>query len=223
MRDADPTGNGIMYVYVNDILISKKTVKQGDYEIDVSEYLNSGTNKIEFKVQDAYSTIKNLIGNITAVSLKLTSSFEDDISYTGLITYTYVPIGDTTKTVHFVVDGIDIGQDTVKTTDEQCTYMIPAQSHGAHTLEVYFTAVLDDDIVESNHLKYDLICYVAGNTTPIIASTFPSSSEREQYVAFNIRYRVATPTADGGMQNTSIVTLTVDGQPFGDPLSVGME
>ena len=217
MRETEPTGNGTMYVYVNDTLISKKSIKQGDYEIDVSANLVSGNNKVEFKVVDAYSTTKNLIGNITAVSLKLTSSFEDDISYTGLITYTYVPIGDILKTVHFIVDGRDIGQDQVRTTSEQCTKVLPAMSHGAHTLKVYFTAILDDDIVKSNELNYDLICYEAGNQTPIIASTFPAQSEQEQYVAFNIRYRAYTP----GM-NMSSVQLYVDGQPAGDPLSVDM-
>ena len=216
-RDGDPTGNGTMYVYVNDTLISKKSIKQGDYEIDVSANLISGANKIEFKVIDAYNTTKNLIGNITAVSLKLTSTFEDDISYTGLITYTYIPIGDVLKTVHFLVDGRDIGQEQVRTTGEQCTKTIPAQRHGAHTLEVYFTAILDDDLVESNHLKYDLICYEIGNNTPIIASTFPEQSEQEQYVAFNIRYRVYTPG-----YNTSQVSLLINGQPIGEPLTVDM-
>ena len=217
MRDADPTGNGTMYVYVNDTLISKKTVKQGEYEIDISAYLNSGANKVEFKVIDAYSTVKNLIGTITAVALRLTSSFEDDISYTGLITYTYVPVGDVLKYVHFEIDGTEIGVDQVRTTGEQCTKVLPAQTHGSHVLHVYFTAELDGDFVESNHLYYDLICYVAGNRTPIIASTFDAQSEQEQYVAFSIKYRVYTPG-----KNTSVVNLIADGQPIGNALNVDM-
>ena len=217
-RDGDVTGNGTMYVYVNDALVSKQSVKQGDFSYDVTNYLKSGSNKVEFRVVDTYSSAKNIIGNINAVSLRLTSSFEDDVSYTGNITYTYVPIGDVLKTVHFIVDGEDIGQEEIKTTGEQCTKMLRAMSHGAHTLEVYFTAVLGEDIVRSNTLKYDLICYQKGNPTPIIASTFPSESENEQYVAFNIRYRVYTPG-----KNTSSTELFIDGQSIGDPLAVGME
>jgi len=216
-RDGDPTGNGTMLVYVNDVLVAKKSVPQGDYECDISAYLKSGSNKVEFKVTDTYSTTKNIIGNINAVSLKLTSAFEDDVSYTGFITYTYVPIGDVAKTVHFIVDGREIGQDVIKTTGEQCTKIIPAQAHGAHTLSVYFTAVLGEDLVTSNVLNYDLICYVAGNQTPIIASTFPSESEQEQYVAFNIRYRVYTP----GLNNSTVIQY-IDGETIGDPLSVDM-
>lgn len=87
MRDDKPTGAGTMYLYINDVLVSKKAVKQGEVRYDITEYISSGENKIEFKVTDAYSTSKNLIGNLTGVSLKLTSTFEDDVSYSGDITY----------------------------------------------------------------------------------------------------------------------------------------
>lgn len=203
-----------MLLYINDELVSKKAVKQGQIDYDVSAYLKSGDNKIEFKVTDAYSSSTNLIGNITGVSLKLTSSFEDDVSYTGDITYTYTPIGDVKKTVHFIVDGEDVGTDTIKTTGEQCTHMLKAMSHGAHTLQVYFTATLDGEEVSSNTLKYDLITYESGNTTPIIASTFDAESEQEQYVSFNIPYRVYTPG-----KNTSTVYLYINGEQQGNPLS----
>jgi len=219
-RDEDPTGNGTMFVYVNDILVEKKNTKQGLYECNVSNYLISGANKIEFKIQDAYSTTKNLIGTINAVSLKLTSKFEDDTILTGLFTYTYIPVGDVLKLVHFIVDGVEIGVDQVRTSNEQCTRVFQPMSHGSHTLEVYFTAEIDGDFAESNHLKYDLIAAAYGNTTPIIASTFPAQSEQEQYVAYNIKYRVYTPTADGGHKNTSIVKLFIDGQQVGSDLSV---
>ena len=213
-RAGKPTGAGTMYLYINDELVSKKAVKQGQVDYDISQYLKSGENKIEFKVTDAYSTSANLIGNITGVSLKLTSSFEDDVSYTGDITYTYTPVGDISKTVYFIVDGIQVGKDIIKTTGEQCTHMLKAMSHGAHTLQVYFTAVLDGEEVSSNILKYDLITYESGNYTPIIASTFDAESEQEQYVSFNIPYRVYTPG-----KNTSTVYLYINGEQQGDPLN----
>lgn len=214
-RDGSATGSGTMYLYINDELVSKKAVKQGQIDYDITEYIISGENKIEFKVVDAYSTSKNLIGNITGVSLKLTSTFEDDISYTGDITYIYTPVGDVAKTVHFVMDGVDIAQAVVRSTGEQQTQVLPAQSHGAHTLQVYFVATLDGEEVQSNVLKYDLICYVAGNKTPIIASTYDATSENEQYVALSIPYRVYTPG-----KNYSTVYLYIDGEQSGDPLSV---
>lgn len=213
-RAGSPTGAGTMYLYINDNLVSKKAVKQGQIDYDITEYLVSGENKIEFKVTDAYSTSANIIGNVTGVSLKLTSAFEDDVSYTGDITYTYTPIGDISKTVHFIVDNVEVGQDIVKTTGEQCTHILKAMSHGAHTLQVYFVATLDGQEVNSNILKYDLITYESGNYTPIIASTFDAESEQEQYVSFNIPYRVYTPG-----KNTSVVYLYVNGVQEGEPLT----
>lgn len=214
LRAGKPTGAGTMLLYINDELVSKKAVKQGQIDYDITQYLKSGDNKIEFKVTDAYSSSTNIIGNVTGVSLKLTSSFEDDVSYTGDITYTYTPIGDVTKIVHFIVDGVDVGTDTVKTTGEQRTRMLKAMSHGAHTLEVYFVATLDGEEVRSNTLKYDLITYTAGNSTPIIASTFDAESEQEQYVSFSIPFRVYTPG-----KNTSTVYMYINGERQGEPLS----
>lgn len=206
-----------MYLYINDVLVSKKAVKQGEIRYDITEYISSGENKIEFKVTDAYSTSKNLIGNITGVSLKLTSTFEDDVSYSGDITYIYTPIGDVAKTVHFIVDGEDTGTDVVRSTGEQQTHMLKALSHGAHTLSVYFTAILDGEEVRSNTLNYDLICYEAGNRTPIIASTFPAESTKEQYVSLAIRFRVYTPG-----KNNSTVYEYIDGKQQGSALTVDM-
>ena len=214
-RDGKATGAGTMFLYINDTLVSKKAVKQGRLDYDVTDYLVSGENKVEFKVTDAYSTSTNLIGNITGVTLQLNSSFNDSVSYTGKITYTYTPIGDVAKTVHFVVDDVDIGTTVVKTSGELCNYSIPAQSHGAHSLKVYFTALLDGEIVSSNTLKYDLICYESGVKTPIIASTFDETIDRTQYVGFNIPYRVYTPG-----RNTSSVNLYVNGEKQGSTLSV---
>jgi hypothetical protein len=214
LRAGKPTGAGTMLLYINDELVSKKAVKQGQIDYDITQYLKSGDNKIEFKITDAYSSSTNIIGNVTGVSLKLTSSFEDDVSYTGDITYTYIPVGDVTKIVHFVVDGEEVGTDTVKTTGEQRTRMLKAMSHGAHTLEVYFVATLDGEEVKSNTLKYDLITYTAGNSTPIIASTFDAESEQEQYVSFSIPFRVYTPG-----KNTSTVYMYINGEQQGEPLS----
>lgn len=88
-------------------------------------------------------------------------------------------------------------------------------THGSHTLKVYFTCEIDGEEVRSNELYYDIIYYKPGNLTPIIASTFISPAEKEQYVAFNIKYRVYTPeavlsTVDLYVDSVKNKTLTVD-------------
>lgn len=111
-------------------------IAQGLVTTDVSEYLSAGSNAIQLQVMDSYgnSRVKNF--NVTVVELSLTSSFDDSTVQNGILAFPYTPYGAVTKTVHFVLDGVE--QETVSTsiTGRQQTYIIPAQSHGAHTLLV---------------------------------------------------------------------------------------
>jgi len=218
LRDTEPTGRGDVYVYVDGKLVVNGKYNQGIVTFDLTQFIVAGNNKIEVRVVDAYSTVKNLIGSVNGVTLRLTSNFEDDISYTGDVTFTYTPIGSIRKTIYFIVDGIPCGAPEVtEKTNEQLTRLLPKAvlTHGSHTLRVYFEAELDGETVRSNELFYDLICYEAGNNTPIIASPFDASVEQEQYVSFNVRYRVYTPG-----KNTSTVILQIDGVDQ-EPITVG--
>lgn len=190
-EDKEPTGAGTIYVSVNGkqaLVLSNK--EQGIVELNLSEYLTAGSNSIQIRILDAYGTIGTLVRTITAVDLKLTSSFDSTSNYPGDINYTYIPYGNVLKTVHFIIDGEEASEtQSVRTTGESQTYKITGLTHGSHTLEVYFTANINGETISSNSLFYDLVCYEKGNTTPIIVSTF-RDFEQEQYLAFNIPYRV---------------------------------
>lgn len=208
-RDEIVTGRGTLYAYVNGKLIETKAAAQGLVTFDISSAIISGENKVEIRVVDAYSTTKNYIAVISGIALHLASNFEDDISYTGDVTFTYVPTGNIRKEVYFILDGRQYGApEIVESSGEQWSKLLPANllRHGSHTLEVYFTCMLDGVEVKSNSLYYDLICYEAGNNTPIVASAFQESVVREQYVSFVVKYRVVTPN-----KNTSEVYLITDG------------
>ena len=186
----EPTGDGTFYVSVNDkqvLVLPNKS--QGVVELDLSNYLIAGANNIQIKVLDAYGTTGTLVRTTNAVTLELKSSFNEALNFKNFINYTYIPYGDVEKTVYFIVDGKENGTQVVNSTGEQQTYRIEGLSHGSHTLEVYFTAVINGELVTSNRLFYDLVYYVEGNATPIIVSTF-TDLEQEQYIAFNIPYRV---------------------------------
>lgn len=208
-RDGTPTGRGTVYAYVNEKLIETRTAAQGLLTFDITEYIISGENKVEIRIVDTYSNTKNLIDIVSGVTLKLASNFEDSLSYTGDVTFTYIPTGSITKYVYFFIDGTQYGDpEVVESSGEQWTKILPRNllRHGSHTLEVYFTCTLDGKEVKSNTLYYDLICYEPGNRTPIIASPFIDTVEQEQYVSFVVRYRVFTPG-----KNTSEVYLVTDG------------
>jgi hypothetical protein len=214
IEDGISTGNGSLRVSVNGSTKVSREVAQGNVSVDVGKYLIAGENKVDVTVTDIYGGTKTLAFTINSVSVRISSYFNDKTAYTGAIPFSYTPVGAIEKTMHYLVDGKEIGTETVTASGNEQTYSIPAQSHGSHTLEVYFTGSVDGQAVESNHLFYDIICTVSGNTTPIITTTFRSGSIK-QYGTAAIQYIVYSPSTlnssitlkDG---NTTVAELTVD-------------
>lgn len=207
LLDGISTGKGQLQVYVAESMKTTLSVEQGDISVDVSGWLSSGSNSVRLAVTDAYGNVQSLIFTIEVVSLILKSTFDGSPAYSGNISYYYVPVGAAQKTVHFLLDGEEIGTEVVTVSNQQQDFIIPAQPHGSHTFEVYFTARIGDADVESNSLYYDLICTEYGNATPIIASTFRAESV-EQFDTFVVPYRVYDP-----MRLTTSVILSEDGKP----------
>ena len=197
------TGPGVMKITNNGTEKHVATVEQGAIDdMDISAYINAGSNSINITITDAYGNSRTIAFVITAVALSLTSEFDNTIPYTGSFNYIYTPTGSTAKTVHFVLDGAELPTVMVTTSGRQQTQRIPAQTHGSHTLEVYFDAVIDGQTVQSNKLFYDIICLEEGNTTPVIATDF-NGKTAEQYDSIVIPYRVYDPTS-----MTAAITLS---------------
>lgn len=214
VEDEIPTGNGVLKVTVNGIVKTTREVEQGDVSVDVGKYLALGTNDISVTLSDVYGKSRTIKFTVTTVSVSISSYFDDTKAYTGEIPFRYTPVGAIEKTVIFLVDGIEVGTKTVTASNREQSYTIPAQEHGSHSIEVYFTGDIDGQAVESNHLYYDVICYEDGNTTPIITTSFNAESVK-QYGTAVIPYIVYTPNAltssiqlkDG---DTVVSNLTVD-------------
>ncbi len=208
-KDESPTGPGVAKVSIDGItIISRENTGQGIVSFDITEYISSmevGTHKVEVKLTDVYNNSARSISTITTVSISLESTFNPNRVLTGSFNYTYTPNGTIEKKVYFVLDGKAIGTDIVKTSGEQQSHKFTGWTHGSHILEVYFTCVLDGNIVSSNILRYDLMYEVKGNKTPIITSIFTETSE-EQETSFSIPYRVYTPN-----HNKSDIVLLING------------
>lgn len=194
IEDGIATGNGILKITVNNAVKATKDVTQGDVSINVGNYLAAGSNTVKFTISDVYGNSRTINYGVSAISLSISSSFDDTSAYNGAIAYTYTPVGDVSKLVHFIMDGTEIGTATVETSGRQQTFNIPAQSHNNHVFEVYFEAEVDGTTVESNKLYHDIICITDSGTDTIIASNF-NASEIQQYAAVSIPYRVYTPNA----------------------------
>lgn len=135
------------------------------------------------------------------MEVSLTSSLDVSQPITGEFTFRYTPIGTATKVIHFLVDTVEIATYTTTLSNRELSQIIPAQTHGSHVLEVYITATVNESNIESAHSYFDLICIVDGNNTPIITSSFRTSSIK-QFTTINIPFYVYTPNL-----TSSTVTL----------------
>lgn len=186
------TGNGILTLSVGGTVKTAYEIKQGKNTVNVGKYLTAGLCKVSIEITDSYGNTRLLNYSITSVAVGLTSYFDGSIAYTGDISFPYTPTGAVSKTVYFLVDGKQVGTAVITASGREQTYTIPAQSHGSHTLEVYFVADIEGHSVESNRLFYDIITYENGRTEPIISVPLGDITVK-QYSTVAIPYVVYTP------------------------------
>lgn len=205
LEDEMPTGNGVMKVTVNGIVKAMLDIPQGAVTADLGPYLSVGSNAVRIQVSDAYDNSRTINFNINAIEASMSSTFDSGTAFDGIITFTYVPVGAISKTVHILLDGKEIATVTTTSSGRQMSYTIPAQKHGAHTLEAYFDATVNGQTIESNHLYYEIICVESLNTTPIIATSFQNGTVA-QYTTLAIPFTVYDPA-----NLTTEVELSVNG------------
>ena len=214
LEDEISTGPGMLTIIVNGSTKAVRTVQQGDVTLDVSTFLNTGANTVKMKITDIYDNSRTINYSVTLMALTLASTFDTSTPFTGDIDFTFIPTGNVSKLIHFIVDGTQIGTLTTSVSGRQVSYIIPAQTHGAHSLRVYFQAEVEGQTVLSNQLYYDMICTVNGNTTPIIASDYNTPTVA-QYASIPINFYVYDPSninasVELRVNGRAISTQTVD-------------
>lgn len=211
-----PTGVGSLKVIVNNAIRSTLNVQQGAVTVNVGEYLNAGTNTVRLTITDLYGNSRSLVYTVTSINVSVRSGFDTSMVYTEPFIFPYTPVGSVEKTVHVKLDGVEQETFTTSVSNRQLSYIIPAQSHGGHSIELWFTATVDNETVESNHLYYEYIYAVAGDTTPIIVSNYNAASVT-QYSTVPIPYRVYDPATQ-----QTVVTI-YEGETPKSTLTVGRE
>lgn len=200
-------GPGIGKIIVNDVTRETFTVDQGENIRDVTPFLSPGTNTVKVQVENSESVRKTLSYTITVAAAYITSAFDVSAPFTGEIPFIYTPTGLADKTVHFELDGTEIGTSLVTVSGRQQTYKIPAQSHGSHILRVWFDCVIEGAPVTSNVISFVFICTEEGKTDPIIAVVPKSIDSVEQYTNIVTKYRVYNPSS-----LTAVITLEANGE-----------
>lgn len=201
--DESDDGSGIGTVTVNGATVASISIPQGENTLDVSSYLTAGTNTVKIKVENSEGTSRTLSYTVIVVELSIASNFDDSLIYSDAITFKYTPYGSVDKTVNFFVDGEAAGTESVSSSGRQLTKIFPAMSHGAHTIKVYATAIMDGNTITSNILTYDIVCIQNGQTSVIIASSYTKETATQGELV-TIPFMVYDPSSQ-----TSTVTLTI--------------
>lgn len=210
IEDEMPTGAGTMIVTVNSVVRHSQNIDQGDVSVNVSDFLSPGANTVKVRISDIYGNARTINFNITLIALSISSTFDPTIIYEGAIAFPYTPVGAAPKTVHFILDGSEIGTHDTSVSGRQITFNIPRQSHGGHTLRVYFDATVGSEIVRSNELYYEFISVVSGSSTVIITSSYGASSV-QQYTSIILPYMVYDPAA---LTADVTISVSLDNEEF---------
>lgn len=191
--DEVPTGTGVLTVTIGGATVIRRTnVPQGEVTVDVGPYLGLGSNNVRVVIQDAYQKTTYRVFDIYTVMFSLSSSFDQTLIRRSSFELRLTPSGrvdrGTSKTIYISLDG-RTPQTLTAASDTELSFTVPAQSHGAHTIEAWFEGTLNTETLESNHLHFNYM-YVVNNSTEPIAMLLYSNTTLAQYSQNTLYYRV---------------------------------
>lgn len=196
-------GPGVGTITVGGVRKAAFSAKQGENEVDVTSYLAAGSNTVKIKVENSEGAAKTLSYTVTVVSIGLTTNFDTLASYSGAVEFAYTLSGTGTKTMYFVMDGIEIGTAEVKTNGRSQSFTIPEQKYGGHLFSCYGEIEIDGVMVQSNVVTLGMIWTDPNATVPAIAVTCNAvSATQGETLVFP--FIVHDPTSE-----TTAVTLSV--------------
>lgn len=195
----DTNLDGVASWKVGNRVVATEDVSTGEHEFDLTEYVTVGDNKVVLTITHATGAVATKAWTVKIVDVRMESKFDDTKTNpaNSPVTFTFTPYGGVAKTVHFLLDGEEIGtkSSSAAAAGLSDSFSIPAHEHGSHLFEAYLTADINGKTVESNHIIKDIIWYDASVGTPVIGCTQQEITVR-QYEATNIVYTVYDPSTE---------------------------
>ena len=184
---------------VGNRIVATEEVATGECEFDLTDYVTVGDNKVVLTITHATGAVATKAWTVKVVDVRLETTFDDKKTNVAneSVVFAFTPYGGVNKTIHFLLDGKEIGTKTsaAAAAGLSDSYTIPAQTHGTHLFEIYMTADINGKTVESNHIVKDIIWYDSSSTVPVIGCTQQEFTVR-QYEAINIKYTVYDPSTE---------------------------
>ena len=196
-------GPGVGTLTVNGARKATLTIPQGENTLDISQYLVSGSNTVKIKVENSEGLSRTISYTVTVVALTMATSFDDMATYTGAVVFNYTVTGTGTKTVHFLMDGVEFGSEEVTSSGRSRSYTVPAQAVGAHILTAYAEVTSNGVTVQSNTLTIGMMWVSESMSAPAIMSTFNKTTATQGEI-LSIPYMAYDPSSE-----TASVTLSV--------------
>jgi hypothetical protein len=182
-------------------VIMSGALAHGLNSFDLTKYINTGTHKFTLTVTDEGGSMSVKGFTVQMVDIRLELKFDDQFttSIDRPVSLTYIPHGAVNKTVHFKLDGVE---NTINTSASGVgqPYVIEPQSHGAHLLEAWITATVNNADIETDHIYKDIIWYDEESPDAVIGciyrNDFYGQVTARQYDTTTIIYNVFDPTTN---------------------------
>ena len=197
-------GPGIGSLIVNQVKKANVAVQQKLNTLDITKYLALGANSVELIVENSEGKTKSLTYQIEIISLSLTTKFKEMDIYTADTDFSFVITGAGTKTVHYIMDGVEIDSEVLTNTTKLAhTYKIPMQSPGDHIFEVYADMEVNNMEVKSNTITLGMMYVSDTMVDTFILSNFTQKTSTQGEI-ITIPYMVYNP-----FNETSQITLNI--------------
>ena len=222
-------GQGSGELLIDNLKVTGFNVPQGSYELDVTQYLQKGTNNLKIKVTNSEGSYRSLTYTVNVLALSIESNFPTMGTYNqDSVAVQYTVSGEGSKTVYFVLTKQVYGAEpqvlatetlTSSGQSRQFTVDKPASS-GSYILEIYVTAGSGENIVKSNTISIGMIWYSQTDTQPFILINTKQTEAVEgetisiPYLIFHPAYETISAIfevfKEEEIESFSKQTLTVD-------------